>query len=78
MARTIVIHRMGWTTRFPRTMRADLIRLVFSLAAQHGWNVVMAHQHWPGNAAPPARTTKELLQPMTDARWAQLMGHRPE
>lgn len=76
MAKTIVIRQHSWLERHPVQIRRLLVRLVFSLGAQHGWDIAVEGQHW-GQQSPahvtPTHVTHEAL---TDDQWAMLMGHR--
>lgn len=75
MAKTIVIQNPSWLERHPVQIRRLLVRLIFSEATQHGWQVRMADQRWRDNSV-PAYGHKHH-EPMTDAEWAMLMGHAP-
>lgn len=45
--RRIVILPQGWVDHFPYSKRADIMRMVFSLAAENGYEIVVQGQHWP-------------------------------
>lgn len=75
MAKTIVIANPSWLERHPVQIRRLLVRLIFSEATQHGWQVRMAGQRWRDHNE-PAKEAKHH-EAMTDAEWATLMGHAP-
>jgi hypothetical protein len=45
--RRVVIGGTNWLDQFPKRKRADIIRMIFSLATDNGYDIVVAHQHWP-------------------------------
>lgn len=45
--RRIVIGDTGWLTSFRRRARAEIVRAIFSLAAENGYDISVQGQHWP-------------------------------
>lgn len=43
----IIISGTKWVERYPKRKRADLIRMIYSLARDNHYEVVVAGQHWP-------------------------------
>lgn len=75
MAKTIVIQTPSWLERHPVQIRRLLVRLIFSEATQHGWQVRMAGQRWRDQSQPVKEA--KVYVPMTDEEWATLMGPAP-
>lgn len=75
MSKTIEIQTPSWLERHPVQIRRLLVRLIFSEATQHGWQVRMHGQRWREDSR-PAKKAKHH-EAMTDAEWATLMGHAP-
>lgn len=76
MAKTVVIDDMGWVARFPRQLRPYLTRLVFSLAAEHNWQIRQAGQRWRDESPANFKPRHSTIDAMTDEQWAMLMGHQ--
>jgi len=75
MSKTIVIRKRSWLERHPVQIRRLLVRLIFSEAAQNGWDIAMEGARWRnGNVLTPKPAHDE---PMSDAEWAMIMGHTP-
>lgn len=74
MPKTIVIANPSWLERHPVQIRRLLVRLVFSLGAQHGWQIVMQGQRWGDQSQPAYAHKAHADEPMTDEEWAKLMG----
>lgn len=45
--RRVVISDHGWIDAYPKAKRPDIMRMVFSLAAENGYDIVVSGQHWP-------------------------------
>lgn len=45
--KTVIISGTTWLDQFPKTKRPQIIRMIFSLAASNGYQVVVKGQHWP-------------------------------
>lgn len=75
MAKTIVIQNPSWLERHPVQIRRLLVRLIFSEATQHGWQVRMAGQRWRDSYQPAADA--KAYDYMTDSEWAMLMSRAP-
>ena len=76
MAKTIVIQNHSYLERHPVQIRRLLVRLVFSLGAQHGWEIKVAGQRWRDGTPTSVRPTHVTHEAMTDKEWAMLMGHQ--
>lgn len=77
MPKTIVIQEPSWLERHPVQIRRLLVRLVFSLGAQHGWEIRMDKQRWRDDSPTSVRPTHVTHEAITDEQWAMLMGHTP-
>lgn len=74
--RTVVIGATGWTEGHPQRIRGDLVRMIYSLAASNGYDIVVARQRWRAAAAPTGPRRHVPAPALTDDRWAMLMGYR--
>lgn len=77
MAKTVIIRDPSWLERHPVQIRRLLVRLVFSLGAQHGWDIKVDRQRWRDESPANVRPRHSTIETMTDAEWAMLMGHSP-
>ena len=75
MSKRIVIDQMAYANRLPRQLRPLQTRLVFSLAAQFGWDIGIRGQRWDQNPKPVRKVARAL--DLSDQEWAMLMGHTP-
>lgn len=77
MPKTIEIQTPSWLERHPVQIRRLLVRLIFSEATQHGWQIRMASQRWRDDSPADSMPTHKVDEPMTDEQWTMLMGHGP-
>lgn len=47
MTKRIIVSDSGWLIKFRKRARAEVVRAIFSRAAEHGWQIVVQGQHWP-------------------------------
>jgi hypothetical protein len=45
--KTVVISGTNWLQQYPPAKRADIIRMIYSLASENHYAIVVAGQHWP-------------------------------
>lgn len=45
--KTIVIGGTNWINQYPKRDRPRIMRMIYSLAAKHGYHIVVQGQHWP-------------------------------
>jgi hypothetical protein len=45
--RHVVIGGTNWIDQFPKRKRGAIMRMIFSLAADYHYDIVVAGQHWP-------------------------------
>lgn len=52
MSKTIVLSNGGWLDKMtPKKKKAALVKNIFSMASQHGWEVKMEGQKWNAESA---------------------------
>ena len=75
--KTVTIGGTGWAESYPVRARGDIVRMVFSLASNHHYDVNVHGQHWQGNASAAPARAKSAAPDMTLERWAMIMnmGH---
>jgi peptidoglycan/xylan/chitin deacetylase (PgdA/CDA1 family) len=74
MAKTIEIQNPSYLERHPVQIRRLLVRLIFSLGAQHGWEIVMHGQPWHEQSRVTLLAAHKEQYEMTDEHWRMLMG----
>lgn len=75
MAKTIEIQTPSWLERHPVQIRRLLVRLVFSLGAQNGWQIVMHGQHWGDTDGDMASYRHTHDRELTYDEWRMILNH---
>ena len=76
--KTVTIGGTGWAESYPVRARGDIMRMVFSLASHHHYEVNVHGQHWQGNASAAPARAKSAAPDMTPERWGMIMNIRPD